>query len=508
MRVPLPGHVALAVVVAGLGYRTVLVANDVPPANSDEGTTGLAALHIATGQDFPVFFYGQYYLGAVQAYLAAPWVAAFGTTWWALRVPTLILYAVFLVLMYHLTRRLCTPWFATVTVALLALGADRVVKNALIGGGAYPESSVLGAALMLLAVQLAGASGPRSKLAFAGWGLCAGLVLWGHWLLLPYLAAAAAVLVAGCWRELWGLPGVAVGAGVLVGAGPLIWHNLRALPGQSSWEVLRALNEAGGTAPLVDRLYGGVIVGLPLSTGLCPPGHCTPWQLWWGPVYLVLLIVATIGAVRSRHGARLALLGAATLTLWLYVGSAGAAQTPTESARYLHYGLISLPAVLWPLWQAATSATRAWRLAAAGVLAALAATMVAATVALVAVVPRYGQQARGERELVAALDEIGADRIYSEYWTCNRLTYVTRERILCAVLDDRLHRGFDRYPPNAEPVHAASRPAYVLPTDEPIDATFAAYLTGRGITAETRTVAGYHIYLPAGNVGVPLVTGQ
>ncbi|HZN72149.1 MAG TPA: hypothetical protein VFC00_10795 [Micromonosporaceae bacterium] len=499
MRIPVPDRVALAIGAAGLGYRIVLVANDVPPANSDEGTTGLAALHIATGQDFPIFFYGQHYLGAIQAYLAAPWIAVFGTTWWALRIPPLILYGLFLTLMYLLTRRLYTPWFATATVALLALGSDRVVKNALIGGGGYPESSVLGVVLMLLALHLAAAAKAR-LVAFAGWGLAAGLVLWGHWLLLPYLLAAAGVLVAGCRRALLGWPGVAVVLGVLAGSAPLIGYNLRAPAGEDSWTVLLALNAAGGDAPLADRLYGGILVGLPLSTGMCPPGHCTPWQMWWGPVYLVLLVVAGVMAVRARQTGRLALLLAAALTLWLYVNSAGAAQTPTESARYLHYGLISLPAVLWPLWVAR------WRTA--PVLAALAATMVVASGALVAAVPSYAAQAREERELVATLERLGVDRIYSEYWTCNRLTFVTRERIQCAVLDEQLHRGLDRYPPHAEAVALADQPAYVLPIDEPIDGTFAAYLAAQDVGVQIVTVGGYHIYRPAQKIGVPLVTHQ
>jgi len=498
----------------------------VPPANADEGTTGLAALHIATGTDFPIFFYGQQYLGAIQAYLAVPWISAFGTTWWALRIPPLILFAAFLGLMYLLTRRLYSPWFGTVIVALLALGADRVVKNALIGGGGYPESSVLGAALMLGAAALAasadpaagsGPAGPRARrlLAFAGWGLAAGLVLWGHWLLLPYLAAAGALLVAGCWRELRRWPGAAALAGLLIGAAPLISHNLTAAPGADSWTVLRALQTAGGEAPLADRLYGGVIVGLPLSTGMCPPAHCTGWQLWFGPVYLVLLVIAGVMAVRglraattraerAQQGARLALLAAATLTIWLYVDTAGAAETPTESARYLHYGLISLPAVLWPLWPVAARGAAARRIPATAVLAAVAGLMVVATGALIRAVPAYETQARDERDLVVALDRLGLDRIYSEYWTCNRLTFVTRERVLCAVLDDRLHRGFDRYPPHAEAVWASPRPAYVLPIDEPIDGIFAARLRASGISAQVDEVAGYHIYRPAENVGVPL----
>nr|WP_181726564.1 hypothetical protein [Micromonospora provocatoris] len=77
-RLPLPTLLALLVGFAGVGYRLALLFADVPPTNSDEATMGLAALHIARGDGFPVWFYGQAYMGTLEAYLAAPLVALAG----------------------------------------------------------------------------------------------------------------------------------------------------------------------------------------------------------------------------------------------------------------------------------------------------------------------------------------------------------------------------------------------------------------------------------------------
>ena len=190
-----PGAAALtafALGLAALGYRIAVLLAGAPPTNSDEGTMGLAALHIGQGNGLPVYFYGQNYMGTLEAYLAAPLVALANGSVLALRLPNLLLFAAFLAAMWALTKRLYSPWFATFVVGVLALGSDRILKNQLISGGGYPEINPAGAALLLLAVALA--VRPRTA-GYAAFGLIAGLMLWVDWLVLPYLAAASCVLL-------------------------------------------------------------------------------------------------------------------------------------------------------------------------------------------------------------------------------------------------------------------------------------------------------------------------
>ncbi|MER6594457.1 DUF423 domain-containing protein, partial [Micromonospora purpureochromogenes] len=172
-----PASVVLALLVglAGVGYRLALLLGDTPRTNSDEATMGLAALHIARGEDFPVFFYGQAYMGALEAYLAAPLVASAGPSVLALRLPLLALYALFLLLSWRLTRRLGGDrWFALLVVGLLALGADRIVKNQLIAGGGYPELNPIGAGLALLTLDLVTGRPAGRRWRRAGCGVLAG----------------------------------------------------------------------------------------------------------------------------------------------------------------------------------------------------------------------------------------------------------------------------------------------------------------------------------------------
>jgi hypothetical protein len=497
----------IALTLAAVAFRAVLIAVGVPPTNSDEATMGLAAVHVAAGHDQPVWFYGQAYMGTLEAYLAAPFVALFGPHTAVLRLPLLPLYAAFLLLMFGLTRALFSTGLAWFTVALLALGADRVVKNELIAAGGYPEILPAAALLFLLAWWLArtrGEAGPKRLAAFAAWGLTAGLCLWVDWLVLPYVGAAAVVLVAGCGRELLRRAGLVLAGAVVLGAAPALVYNLTAPPGRDSLTVFAQLSSSGH-AGLGTHLYGGVVLGIPFATGLCGPSHCAAPVLGWGVVYLVLLAVAvgmavagvrrSTGPARVAHVARLALLGGAALTIVAYVRSGSPVQDPVESARYLHCLLVSTPAVLWPVWRLAGMARRA-RWVGAAVLAALLVGALAATVALVAHVPAYARLGADQRDLIAALDRLGANRIYSDYWTCGRITFATGERVACAVLADDLRPGLNRYGAYERAVDAAPHPAFALPSGSVLDRAFAARLADRGIAASTVDAGGYTIYLP------------
>jgi hypothetical protein len=528
-------RIAALLGLAGVGYRLAMLLIGAPPTNSDEGTMGLAALHVLQGRELPVFFYGQHYMGTLEAYLAAPLIAAFGAGTVVLRLPLLLIYAAFLVCMYRLTRRVYSPGLAVVTVGLLALGSDRILKNQLIAAGGYPEINLAGAVLFLLAAGLAldppgpAGSGVRGRqlAAVGAWGFVAGLCLWVDWLVLPYLAASAVVLAVALGRHLLGRAGLVLAGTLLLGALPAVIYNLTAAPGEDSLSVFFRLR-SGPPVPMGERLHGGVLFGVPMGTGLCPPSRCEPAQLWWGAAYPVLLILAAVLAargLRARAAAtgtgaataasrvelvRFALVMAAALSLLSYTTSAAAGQTPVESARYLSCLLISTPAVLWPVWRALTHRVAArprppvlrWMVSFL-VIALLAGSAVFATGALLADAPRIARVRAKQAELTRVLHERGATRIYSDYWTCDRTIFATREQVACAVLNDDLSPGLDRYRPYRVLVGRASRPSYVLLADSPLDRHFRALLDHQRMQVTPVEAAGYRIYVPPGPVLTP-----
>ncbi|MET8199118.1 hypothetical protein [Micromonospora taraxaci] len=524
------GWLTALVLLTGVGYRLWLLAHATPPTNSDEATMGLAALHIARGEDFPVWFYGQQYMGTLEAYLAAPVFAlAGGPSLVGLRLPTLALYAVFLLLAWRLTLRLTGDrWFGLLVVALLALGSDRIVKNQLIAGGGYPEMNAAGVALAVLAVDLATGRPGRRLARWAAWGFLSGLMLWVDPLVLPYVVATGALLVGFRRRELRGAAGALLGAAAVLGAAPLLLHSL--LNGRNPLHAVLAASGANATAGWAERLHGGLLLGPPLGTGFCDPGRCATWQLWWAlalPLLLALGAVTAWRALRSpappesagsagaaesgvsarvAAAVRLALVLAAVATVGAYTVSSSAGLTPVESSRYLSCLLISLPALLWPVWTVARDGLRQVADGRRGVRTTLARSV--AVVLLVATVGtaahatwRAAQTAPATRaaearhaELVSTLRQLGVRHVRAGYWTCNRLTFASAERVVCAVVDDDLLPGFDRYPAYRREVDEAAAPAWVAPAGSPLADVLDE--RQRAGNLDLVTIDGWRIYLP------------
>lgn len=538
----LPVLLTVLAFLAGVGYRLGLMLFDAPPTNSDEATMGLAALHISRGQEFPVWFYGQSYMGTLEAWLAAPLFAVAGPSTFVLRLPTLAMYALFVLLIWRLTLRLTGDhWFALLVVGLLALGSDRIVKNQLIAGGGYPEMNVAGAALALLAYDLAVGRPGRRLPRWTAWGLLAGLMVWVDPLVLPYVAGTGLVLIAFGWRELRGRAGGLLTLGALVGAAPLLVDSLVA--GRNPLTAVLTASGAEQPAGWLDRLYGGLVLGPALGMGFCDPGRCAGWQLWWAVALPVLLAAATLtawhtlrhppasptpagtaasgaagpgaaagGGAAARVGAAvtLALVGAAVATIAAYTVSSAAGRTPVESSRYLSCLLISVPVLLWPVWRATRrrrlptgvaadhrltrQLAAAVRVAAVLVLTAALGTAIVATAGAVGRVPAVHADEGRHTALVAALREQGVRHVYGTYWTCNRLTFASGEDVICAVVDDELRPGHDRYRPYRTAVHAAAGAAWVAPDGSPL----AARLDQRLDSLDRFTVDGWHVYLPRG----------
>src|SRR3954468_16720982 len=55
--------------------------------DSDQAVVGLMAKHLAEGRAFPLFFYGQHYMLAVEPWLVAPFFKVFGATIASLKFP-------------------------------------------------------------------------------------------------------------------------------------------------------------------------------------------------------------------------------------------------------------------------------------------------------------------------------------------------------------------------------------------------------------------------------------
>jgi hypothetical protein len=176
------------------------------------------------------------------------------------------------------------------------------------------------------------------------------------------------------------------------------------------------------------------------------------------------------------HSARFALLVSVALSFVLYMWSFPAAAVPRSTSRYLICLFFALPVVLWPLWHGISKSMNIYtrlrerysriKLAALfirfGLLLSIFIIFIVGMLDTWSEVPRNEAAYASQAHLTQELLDLGVTRIYSDYWTCARLTFQSQERLICAALDEHLQTGQDRYMPYRDIVHANPHPGYVF----------------------------------------------
>ncbi len=92
----------LIVIALATAIRVALISLGWQTTNSDEDTMGLMALHIAYRGEYPVFFYGQNYMGALEAYIGALLFHLLGPSLFSLRLGLVFLFDLFLLVRHRL----------------------------------------------------------------------------------------------------------------------------------------------------------------------------------------------------------------------------------------------------------------------------------------------------------------------------------------------------------------------------------------------------------------------
>ena len=109
-----------------------------------------------------------------------------------------------------------------------------------------------------------------------------------------------------------------------------------------------------------------------------------------------------------------------------------------------------------------------------------------------------GEQAsnRQQYDLVHNLLRIGVRHIYSEFWSCDRIIFLSTEQIVCDTLDDQLRSIGARYTPNERIVLSDPLSSYVFPIDTPQARACALRFAHSSMRYQRFIVDGYVIYRP------------
>lgn len=550
---------ALAFIILAIAIRLLLIANSWPETNSEEGTFGLEAMHIAYHGEFPIFMYGQNYMGVLEAYLGAILFHLFGVSLFTLRLGMVIFFALFLLGMYYLTKLLYSPQMALVTLAVLSVGSRGILLPEMMVLGGAVETLLFGTLLLLTAAHLSLSSrqerSTRKKwqriTGFFVWGCCAGLGIWSHLLIAPFVLASGLLLLLFCRWEVRSWVLLALLTGLVIGLLPVIAYNVRAAQGQDSISTFLSIYNIGSpsvSAPdpyfALKQLSGTFLYSLPFATGMkrtcdlsqipffsatSSPISCILVQGGWSLGYLMLLTFATTIAIRGLqklrklhctsminwpvrerqkgvlYAAQLMLLLSAAITLFLFAHSPNAASRPW-STRYLVGLLVATPALLWPLWNGIstritecsqrTRRTHLTTLFRHALLALIVLLFVAEMLYATKEIPLNEASHMQDEAITHDLIRMGITHIYSGYWECDRFIFLVQEKIICSVINEDMSVGLTRYAPYYTIVHADPNAAYVFHQNSTYKRNFEKRIAHSHEQFEKIALDGYIVFRP------------
>ncbi len=265
------------------------------PFNADEAVVGLMADHILKGE-IPVFFWGQSYMGSLDAMLVAGAFLLIGRSVTAIRIVQLLLYsgtiATTCMLAYRVSRKVEAGWMAAL---LMAIPTVNVTLYTTISLGGYGEALLLGNLILLNGFAL------LSKNTLPRWltlGVLSGFGLWVNGLTLVF--SVPAFLIAflrsgpadghGTLRTVWQSAAIFIAGGFL-GAFPWLLYGFQHGYGTLFSELMGsaiASQKIGYLSGVGTRLVSFLLFGITAVFGFRPP-----WEIRW----LVLPMIPLIAGI-------------------------------------------------------------------------------------------------------------------------------------------------------------------------------------------------------------------
>jgi 4-amino-4-deoxy-L-arabinose transferase-like glycosyltransferase len=517
----LRGIYALCVILTGaIVLKAVLLVPGVVSFNSDEAVVALMARHILQG-DRPWFFYGQAYMGSLDAYLVAGAFLVFGERVGAVRLVQIALFMAFLVTSYFLTLRFTgVRRTALLVTLLLAFPPVLLTLYTTASLGGYGEALLIGNLSLWWGHRLGREDAHRWGL-WLIWGFVAGLGFWAFGLMVVYLLPVALWLL---WRlRVRGWRGYIL-AIIGFAAGSLPWWmgNLDGLGiavAELSGSAVRSTATAGSFLGDVGlRIFSFVVLGLPVLFGLRFPWSAEGPPLWLAVPTLVLYLGALLHSVRqslahfSSHLSTrpLAVIPSARLLLWGVCGTLflGFALTPfggDPSGRYF------LPLYL-PLFVFSADALVileerlgrwAWALLGAVLVFNFVGTAQAALINPPGITTQFEAitqvDHRYDAELMDFLRAHGGTRGYGNYWVTYPIAFLSEEEIILVPrlpykADLRYTSRDDRYAPYGEQVEANPTVVYVTANHPVLDGLLREQFTALGVDFREEQIGDYHVF--------------
>jgi 4-amino-4-deoxy-L-arabinose transferase-like glycosyltransferase len=520
-------------------WKFIFLIKDAVPFNADEAVVALMARHILQGER-PVFFYGQAYMGSLDAWLVAAGFGLFGQQVWVIRLIQILLYCGVVLT----TVEIGVVGFKSLRAGLLA-GALMAVPTvnatlyttASLGG--YGEALLLGNLILLLTLWTgsrlsAARSLTRTWSAIFILGLLIGAGVWANGLTLVYSVPAVLYLLTTLIREkkltviytgrlfLIGL------AGCLAGSLPWWFYALQNSPVRLMGELFGgAVAVEGG--PWISQV-GSHLINFILLGGTALFGFRPPWEVRWLAVPLIPFILAFwlgvvlwIGQKLVRPAKDRPIYGLLTGVIGMV--TAGFLFTPfgiDPSGRY--FLPMTVPLALFAAQGVEYYLRSAkWQIACIGLVILFQGwgTLDCANRFPPGLTTQFYEPSiidhRYDGELIRFLRGAGETRGYTNYWVAYPLAFLSQEEfIFIPALSYHLDLSYtsrdDRYAPYREAVDASERTAYITTRNPRLDGQLRDNFRRLGVTWKETKIGDYQVYYqllrPVRAAELMIVSGQ
>lgn len=512
-----PVTLLFGVLLLAAAWKSVFITWDVIPFNADEAVVALMARHIINGAR-PVFFYGQVYMGSLDAYLAAIGFMVWGQQVWVIRAVQCLLYMATIAVVVQIgVIALNSPNTGLLAALLLAIPAVNTTLYTTASLGGYGEALLIGNLVLLLTywIALRGIPGESRllPLTWMVWGLLVGLGVWVNGLTLVYSVPGALYLSWYVYKKLRRnllTVGGLVLIGLLLGASPWWGYALSQGPGLLIQELFGQAVSVE-TDPWIVRtithLVSFILLGLTALFGFRPP-----WNVQWLALPLLPLMLIFWSGVAVFFYRNLKFLQPHRAEYALLVGVIG---TTAAGFMFTSFGVdpsgrYFLPMVS-PLALGAAamilSTNHLKRLPVAMTLLVLVfnawGTLQCALRYPPGITTQFYEPSsidqRARAELIRFLREEGETRGYTNYWVAYPLAFLSGEELIFTPRlpyhpDLRYTPRDDRYPAYTRMVAQSERVAYITTRNPALDN----YLTGQfrtlGVTWQEKIIGDFQVY--------------
>jgi len=494
----------LIAVIQAIGVKVWLLVSEAIPFNGDEAIVSLMARHILQGEK-PVFFYGQAYMGSLDAWLVSGAFWLFGEFVLSVRIVQIGLYVLYLITLWFLMRRLFRdPATANIGAVLAALPPVLMTTYTSATLGGYGEILFLGNIVLILGYDVLFGKRQAAWWAWLFLGLAGGIGFWVLGMMGVYLLGVG---IVGLWKfSLRKIPFYGLAAsGFFAGSAPWWWYNLT-----SDWLALKSFFDSG----LVEtsawhNFLGFSLLGIPGLLGMRFPWteNYAPWPLLFVIILLSQAVVLYLVRV-LRHDEDVAALGAK-----FYLGIFGFSFCLVFV--FSQFGIDATGRYFLPLYViyfgvGAAFVRFVWcRQRILGILLLLVMLGVNGAQTYRAashpdkITTQFDPITRFDnsydKALIDFLSENQELRGYTNYWVSYRLAFLSREKLLFAPRlpyksDMSYTEADNRYPLYNEIVEASERAAYITSKHPELDDILRQQFAALDVSFQEKQIGEFHIF--------------